>query len=1213
MTYFRNFIKNLLLYLLTGFIILFVGFIYIEKNPEPSYAQMAAPPASEYTDFAQCMGAELAQYMNALITAQQNGQIPSNIKLLSPAFNMTSWTFGAITQAMNDHGANFSGLAGIAGNLYHTGNNSISSTYVSNGIQSTFGGLPLFILETGCSNPAGNDYNGCHQGLANEYQELSQIANVEAFIPFNPTNSNQDFSHHQMSDSQLQQLCNVQGCGAVGINYGTHFGSSDTSATNNFGFGYNVQIANNDNGSAQAVINQTNGNSANTIIRIGVGEDDGGGFTDVNEYIEFLAQVGNGAADPNKPIYAIAGPNEPDLEYWLFQQCAILFPEQARRMLQTCRGQLDIENQAYRTTVIGFGGIQPFVLEGAVQQETGSEDDLAKEFGATLIVKAALLHPNTKPIRDTYGGSIDPASPLYINNRTDMEHINLPAINMALPETDIQGGFGVPPQAPLGKTEAYDAYTKRIYQTSYIQNKLELGLDEDIPVVRFNACIQRAGCDPAKEECLSGENAGIVFKPDGTPCDPNVDEYCIESYSVTRNRCGENAENCLTNGTVFPFTGEIVMEEPTSLMVKGKAFEDIMAASLAEIPDDSFYTQHGGSTALVDRTGVNTISDALAMNNDFEQKHGLLAQQNAKGKQELARRANSTTIIESLSEPTEANAQVAESLSDGTYQRTSCKNGYGMSLLVENKGSYYGVKAWDTQTVGTDGKACEDLHDYGWEVEYFMNGTKVASCGSTMQGQGRPLPTYQDQSCLADGSCNPRQVYGMSVSDMCPIPFSPADGELSVNFRITHSNAPYHEGCTQTAQCLCDGPECQVNNAVDQAGVDCRICPTWAPPSLCSKIVAKDIVNERQCVNGSCIATEIKVEDELPFNFDSSWNIDPWGWGAWLASIASPIFPSRLKCEEKSVVVDQTTGATNDTYKCSYNATNYHVYMYPTQLVADSSLNNMHMRVNDFMFSMPDYTDKWFNTEPRKAPLQLALNIDEFFTDRDPNEVNIATGFDAGTFTPQGAGENFVWLGISKKDGSVRTTDIEYPNYGQPISSGYCLNQMFLAPPLSEERTVPKTAAQSGLCDFGFMPGSMAYKQHDLAQKYPTIIAKFNNDSFEKAANQLEISSIENSKEQSPVILSARTASEQLEISTKSNSTDFIPTPAYERKVKAYLSSLTPKQMEQFQLEIMNDMYVLTGKNWHLRDKSNSNYISPEMQKDMDALKMKYDRKMGLN
>lgn len=90
--------------------------------PECGKAPGTATPESD--EFYQCIGAPLANYMNAVC----NAGLPDNITLVTPAFNMTSYTFPGIVKAMNDAGADWgciaasgNGKGGFAGNLYPAG------------------------------------------------------------------------------------------------------------------------------------------------------------------------------------------------------------------------------------------------------------------------------------------------------------------------------------------------------------------------------------------------------------------------------------------------------------------------------------------------------------------------------------------------------------------------------------------------------------------------------------------------------------------------------------------------------------------------------------------------------------------------------------------------------------------------------------------------------------------------------------------------------------------------------------------------------------------------------------------------------------------------------------------------------------------------------------------------------------------------------------
>lgn len=106
--------------------------------------------------FYSCIGKILADYMNAIISGNPG------FKLLSPAFNMTSFTLQdqkvtsgpkGIFHAMNEAGANWSGLYGIAGNIYPN-QAPMTEHWASNNIDEILSitGKPLVITETGPYN-----------------------------------------------------------------------------------------------------------------------------------------------------------------------------------------------------------------------------------------------------------------------------------------------------------------------------------------------------------------------------------------------------------------------------------------------------------------------------------------------------------------------------------------------------------------------------------------------------------------------------------------------------------------------------------------------------------------------------------------------------------------------------------------------------------------------------------------------------------------------------------------------------------------------------------------------------------------------------------------------------------------------------------------------------------------------------------------------------
>ena len=127
----------------------------IENWFAPECGRAPGEPSDESDKFFTCIGEPLAKYMNAVCAAKSSGRIPGNIMLLSPAFNLTSYTFSGIFNSMKNNGANFSCLDAFAGNLYPAGQ---SMEAYWNDQERKFGsfdnfqniyGKPLIITETG--------------------------------------------------------------------------------------------------------------------------------------------------------------------------------------------------------------------------------------------------------------------------------------------------------------------------------------------------------------------------------------------------------------------------------------------------------------------------------------------------------------------------------------------------------------------------------------------------------------------------------------------------------------------------------------------------------------------------------------------------------------------------------------------------------------------------------------------------------------------------------------------------------------------------------------------------------------------------------------------------------------------------------------------------------------------------------------------------------
>ena len=283
-------------------------------------SQKASAQALDY----QCTGKSLADYMNTVIDGV-NGFFGvgglSNVRLLSPAFNMTSSTFDEIVNGMADNGARFNDLDGIAGNVYNYSGYGMTKWLTEKLANGYIKGKDVYLTEAGDKDVA----DGATVGFDNLAKEISLLRgnsggwNVKAALLFNAFNTNSNFSTFSLNDSEIRQVCGGN-CEFVGVNTAVGFpiSQSNTDKASGFKMQYALAIAN--RGDAKAVIDTINyaaSKGITIIVRVGVG-DNSGGFDDPGDYVDFLKEV-NGQV--NTIFYAIAGPNEPDSEFWASKDC----------------------------------------------------------------------------------------------------------------------------------------------------------------------------------------------------------------------------------------------------------------------------------------------------------------------------------------------------------------------------------------------------------------------------------------------------------------------------------------------------------------------------------------------------------------------------------------------------------------------------------------------------------------------------------------------------------------------------------------------------------------------------------------------------------------------------------------------------------------------------------------------------------------------------
>lgn len=156
--------------------------------------------------------------------------------------------------------------------------------------------------------------------LKADFEFLMSQTPVESALLFNVfgTNPDPNFQKHQLTDFQLNELCDGD-CGAagLGVNYATYYKGGNYEKARQFKMKWSLEIARAST-SPQTIADIINNEQVdNVIIRIGTTQGSEG-FDNPSDYANFLRAV---AGLTSRPFYAIAGPNEPDIEHWAAPTC----------------------------------------------------------------------------------------------------------------------------------------------------------------------------------------------------------------------------------------------------------------------------------------------------------------------------------------------------------------------------------------------------------------------------------------------------------------------------------------------------------------------------------------------------------------------------------------------------------------------------------------------------------------------------------------------------------------------------------------------------------------------------------------------------------------------------------------------------------------------------------------------------------------------------
>lgn len=190
--------------------------------------------------------------------------------------------------------------------------------------------------------------------LKADFAFLIEQTPVDAALLFNVFGTNPDpaFQKHQLTDLQLNELCDGN-CGdkGLGVNYATYYKGGNYEKARQFKMQWTLEIARSSTNPQTIADIINNEQIDNVIIRIGTvsGSE---GFDNPNQYASFLRSVADLA---NRPFYAIAGPNEPDIEHWAAPDCTApnqSSPPSDKRSFYNCVGP---KLAAYMNAVVDAG------------------------------------------------------------------------------------------------------------------------------------------------------------------------------------------------------------------------------------------------------------------------------------------------------------------------------------------------------------------------------------------------------------------------------------------------------------------------------------------------------------------------------------------------------------------------------------------------------------------------------------------------------------------------------------------------------------------------------------------------------------------------------------------------------------------------------------------------------------------------------------------
>jgi hypothetical protein len=269
------------------------------------------PEATSAVAAATCIGNAIGNYYSEVVD-----QLPSlsHVKLLSPAFNMTSNLSPTIFTTFYDTIGSHH-IDGFAGNLYHAGGKSAVDYYRETWIP-LLGNGHLYITEFG-----NHDSPQDTSPIIGEYTQLAGYGAIQSINLFNALGTHPGFSDFQLSTQKIGDVTGPnRGKGGINsampVTYGFADQVNDLGLNPKLTWATQIVSSPSQRGDVASAVNHSNDLNITEILRLCAGNScDFENPQTLADFIKYLdGHVGG-------TVYIIVGPNEPDVEGWASKSC----------------------------------------------------------------------------------------------------------------------------------------------------------------------------------------------------------------------------------------------------------------------------------------------------------------------------------------------------------------------------------------------------------------------------------------------------------------------------------------------------------------------------------------------------------------------------------------------------------------------------------------------------------------------------------------------------------------------------------------------------------------------------------------------------------------------------------------------------------------------------------------------------------------------------